>query len=238
MQRTAALFFEGTENTTVEGCFFERFDGLGVFFSGYTRGASVSHSEFAWGGETCIALWGYGRGSPVPGVGPDMTGGDQPRGTYIGYNVFREIGVWQKQSSAVFQAEAGLSLIEHNLMYNMPRAAVCFNDGALGGSVLQFNVMANTCRESGDHGPFSESDSLQRASARARAKSNPSGSRPQTRGIARPTRTICAATTAARSSTTFSLRISSSQIMARWQRLTTTTRPDTTRPPSTSSPTA
>jgi hypothetical protein len=170
LQRTAALFFEGTENTTVEGCFFERFDGLGVFFSGYTRGASVSHSEFAWGGETCIALWGYGRGSPVPGVGPDMTGGDQPRGTYIGYNVFREIGVWQKQSSAVFQAEAGLSLIEHNLMYNMPRAAVCFNDGALGGSVLQFNVMANTCRESGDHGPFSESKfAATRERARAHA---------------------------------------------------------------------
>ena len=146
LQRTAALFFEGTEAASVSGCVFERVDGLGVFFSGYARNASVAHSEFAWGGETAIALWGYGRGSPVPGVGPDMTAGDQPRGTYIGYNVFRELGVWQKQSAAVFQAEAGLSLIEHNFIYNGPRAGICFNDGALGGSLIQFNVMANLCR--------------------------------------------------------------------------------------------
>ena len=75
--------------------------------SRYTRGARITRSEFAWLGETSIALWGYTRGSPVPGMGPDTTGGDQPRGTYIGSNIFREIGVWQKQSAAVFQAEAG-----------------------------------------------------------------------------------------------------------------------------------
>ena len=154
LQRTAALFFQGTVGVTISGCVFERFDGLGVFFSGYARNASVADSEFAWGGETAVALWGYGRGSPVPGVGPDMTGGDQPRGTYIGYNEFRELGVWQKQSAAIFQAEAGLSLIENNFIFNGPRAGVCFNDGALGGSVIQRNVMANLCRESGDHGPF------------------------------------------------------------------------------------
>jgi hypothetical protein len=154
LQRTAALFFEGTEGVTVEGCVFERFDGLGVFLSGYARNASIKENEFAWGGETSVALWGYTRGSPVPGMGPDTTGGDQPRGTYIGYNVFREIGVWQKQSAAVFQAECGLSTIEHNFIYNGPRAGICFNDGSMGGSVIQFNVMANLCRESGDHGPF------------------------------------------------------------------------------------
>jgi hypothetical protein len=154
IQRTAAIFLEGTVNATIDGCVFERLDGLGVFLSGYSRGAVIQNSEFAWMGETAIALWGYTRGSPVVGFGPDTTNGDQPRGTYIGYNIFREMGIWQKQSSAVFQAESGLSLIEHNWMYNGPRAAICFNDGALGGSVMQYNVMANLCRESADHGPF------------------------------------------------------------------------------------
>ena len=154
LQRTAALFLEGGENATIDGCTFDRLDGLGVFLSGYHRGAVVQHSEFSWLGETCVALWGYTRGSPVPGMGPDTTGGDQPRGTYIGYNVFRELGVLQKQSAAVFQAESGQSVIEHNWIYNGPRAGICFNDGALGGSLLQFNVMANLCRESGDHGPL------------------------------------------------------------------------------------
>jgi len=151
LQRTAAIFLEGTVNATIDGCIFERLDGLGVFLSGYSRGAIIQNSEFAWMGETAIALWGYTRGSPIDGMGPDTTGGDQPRGTYIGYNIFREMGIWQKQSSAIFQAESGLSLISNNWMYNGPRAAICFNDGALGGSIIQNNVMANFCRESGEY---------------------------------------------------------------------------------------
>ena len=178
LQRTAALFFEGTVGATVDGCAFERFDGLGVFLSGYARNASIAHCEFSWGGETCVALWGYTRGSPVPGMGPDTTGGDQPRGTYIGYNVFRELGVWQKQSAAVFQAEAGLSLIEHNFIYNGPRAGINFNDGALGGSVIQYNILANLCRESGDHGPVRRpARALQRRPRSAKERRRPPASR-------------------------------------------------------------
>jgi hypothetical protein len=81
LQRSAAIFLEGGVNATIDGCTFERLDGLGVFLSGFHRGAVVQRSEFAWLGETCVALWGYTRGSPVPGMGPDTTGGDQPRGT-------------------------------------------------------------------------------------------------------------------------------------------------------------
>jgi hypothetical protein len=99
-----------------------------------------------------VALWGYTRGSPVPGMGPDTTGGDQPRGTLVARNVFRELGVWQKQSSAVFQAECGLSTIAHNWVFNGPRAGICFNDGSMGGSNITGNLLFNTCRESGDHG--------------------------------------------------------------------------------------
>lgn len=127
IQRSAALFFEGTEGVEIDGCVFERLDGLGVFLSGYTRGARITRSEFAWLGETAVALWGYTRGSPVPGMGPDTTGGDQPRGTYISANIFREIGVVQKQSAAIFQAEAGLSTIEKNWIYNGARAGINFN---------------------------------------------------------------------------------------------------------------
>jgi hypothetical protein len=154
IQRTAALFFEGTTGLTIEGCVFERIDGLGVFLSGYHRGAAIVDNEFAWLGETAVALWGYTRGSPVPGMGPDTTGGDQPRGTTIARNYFHELGVMQKQSSAVFQAECGLSTIEHNIFVNGPRAGINFNDGSLGGSNLTANLWANLCRESGDHGPF------------------------------------------------------------------------------------
>ena len=40
------------------------------------------------------------------------------------------------------------------VFYNMPRAAVNFNDGLGGANVVKGNVIFNSCRESGDHGPI------------------------------------------------------------------------------------
>jgi hypothetical protein len=158
LQRTAALFFEGTMFVTIDNSTFERIDGLSIFLSGFNRYALIQDSEFVWLGETAIALWGYTRGSPIAGMGPDTTNGDQPRNTTITRNYFHELGIFQKQSSAVFQAESGLSIISNNVMLNGPRAMVCFNDGSLGGNLVEMNLMANSCRESGDHAAFNSWD--------------------------------------------------------------------------------
>lgn len=154
LARTGALFLEGTVGTELRGCVFDRLDGTAVFLSGFTRGARIVGNEFRWLGESAIALWGYGAGSPVPGMGPDLTGGDQPRGTLIAGNIAREIGIWEKQSSFVFQAEAGLTNISGNIAYNGPRAGINFNEDSIGGSTIERNLIFNMCRESGDHGPF------------------------------------------------------------------------------------
>ena len=93
ISRTAALFFEGAESPLVAGCSFERMDGNVLFMSGYVRHANISFNSFAWTGETVVALWGFGDGGPVPGMGPDLTAGDQPRHSTLAYNIAREIGV-------------------------------------------------------------------------------------------------------------------------------------------------
>jgi hypothetical protein len=36
----------------------------------------------------------------------------------------------------------------------MPRAGICIGDGTWGGHVIEYNHIHNTCRETGDHGPF------------------------------------------------------------------------------------
>lgn len=152
LQRTGALFFENAEAPLVAGCAFDRMDGIAVFLSGYVRAANVSYNSFAWTGETVLALWGYGDGGPVPGMGPDLTAGNQPRGTFVGYNLAREIGIFQKQSSFLFSAVAGLSTVVGNIAMNGPRAAINHNDGSLGGSLIDSNLAFNFCRETGDHG--------------------------------------------------------------------------------------
>jgi hypothetical protein len=69
-------------------------------------------------------------------------------------NIMREIGIYQKQSSGWGQAKTALSNITNNIMFNMPRAAINFNDMMGGGDVVESNLIFNTCRESGDHGPI------------------------------------------------------------------------------------
>jgi hypothetical protein len=41
-----------------------------------------------------------------------------------------------------------------NVMFNGPRAGICFNDGYGGGDLVEGNLVFNMVRETGDHGSF------------------------------------------------------------------------------------
>ena len=66
-----------------------------------TINATIANSEFGWVGATCVASWGYSSqcfnkncSFKLPWrEGPDARGGEQPRGTRILNNLFREMGV-------------------------------------------------------------------------------------------------------------------------------------------------
>ena len=51
LQRMAAVFVEGSERLTVDGCSFLRMDGNALMLSKYNRHATISNSEFAFIGE-------------------------------------------------------------------------------------------------------------------------------------------------------------------------------------------
>ena len=158
LQRMGALFLEGTKNVTIDGCIFERLDGNAIMVSGYNRNTTIQRNEFVWIGDSAIAQWGYTSGTDVPGMGWDGTDGNQPRYSRILYNFAHELGIWEKQSSFYFQAKSCQNLIMGNIFFNGPRAGINFNDGFGGGSNLTENILFNTCRESGDHGPFNSWD--------------------------------------------------------------------------------
>merc|ERR1712130_1093443 len=164
LQRSGALFMEGTEVSGFDSCFFSRLDGNAVMISGYNRNATVSKSEFYLIGDNCIAAWGKTTQPNVtiqklaPGFGWDGTEGTQPRFTQILDNLVHEIGIWEKQSSFYFQAKSCQNHMKGNIFYNGPRAGINFNDGFGGANIMEQNLMFNTCRESGDHGPFNSWD--------------------------------------------------------------------------------
>ena len=158
LQRLGAVFLEGTMNTLIQECIFERLDGNALMISGTNRNATIFKNEFVWIGDTAIASWGYTKGSKVEGMGWDGTDGTQPRFNQILYNFVHELGVFEKQSSFYFQAKSCQNTIKGNIFFNGPRAGINFNDGFGGGNNVTENLVLNTCRESGDHGPFNSWD--------------------------------------------------------------------------------
>eukprot|EP00045_Choanoeca_perplexa_P016648 m.227142 g.227142 ORF g.227142 m.227142 type:complete len:896 (+) comp17319_c0_seq2:89-2776(+) len=151
--RKAAVFLENTERTIINDCTFQRLDGNAVMISAYNRDATVTNSTFAYLGASAIAGWG-------DTAAWDGRSGQQPRFTTISNCYVHDIGLLQKQSSAWFQAKTAQSQFKNNIVFNIPRAAVNFNDGFGGANEVSDNLLFNTCRESGDHGPINTWDRL------------------------------------------------------------------------------
>jgi hypothetical protein len=117
-----AVMLEGVEDTLISRCTFTKLDSNALFLSGYARRVVIENNTFSWLGQNAIASWGrpeYNNG----------LNGDQPRGTTVVGNWATELGIIQKQSSFYFQAETAQAKILKNICFNIPRAAVNFNDG-------------------------------------------------------------------------------------------------------------
>ena len=153
LRRAGALHLEGVERVTVSGSAFVRTDANAIFIAGYARNVTIERNECVWVGMSCVVTFGY-----VPRN--DATDGQQPWGTQILYNLFHEFGIQEMQSSGWFTAKSALTRLEGNLLFNMPRAAVNVNDGLGGGHNITANLVFNTCRQSGDHGPMNSWDRL------------------------------------------------------------------------------
>ena len=128
LQKQGAITAVGTEGLVVKGCKITRCDGNALFAGGYHRGMQLLNNTVRWNGDTVFALWGdtgYNLNAngtkklPWP-VGPDGRGGNQPRGTKVIGNHVSEIGIFQKQSSFLFQAIATETIVQHNVHFNGP----------------------------------------------------------------------------------------------------------------------
>ena len=95
LQRSAALFFEGTFGSTISACELIRLEGNGIMLSGFNQHTTIASNHIAYTGDSAIAGWGYTAGTDPnqpKGTGPDGTGGDFPR-----WYVFFWGGGWKKK---------------------------------------------------------------------------------------------------------------------------------------------
>ena len=145
LSRMGAIRIEGAQGISIMNSTFTRLDGNAIFLSGYTRNVSIDANDFVWLGESAVASWGK-----TDGV--DARAGTQPWFTSVTRNLCHEIGMYEKQVSCYFGATSASATIAENIFFNMPRAAINFNDDMAGGSSVLRNLVWNTCRESQDHG--------------------------------------------------------------------------------------
>lgn len=131
LQRSAALFFEGTDRSVVERCVLHRLDGNAIMFSAFNQHANISHNTIVQTGGTAIAFWGNSSGShpaQPPGTGPDGTGGNFPRHNLVEFNFITQLGIHAKQSSCFFQAKSAQTTVRRNICFDVPRAGFNLND--------------------------------------------------------------------------------------------------------------
>lgn len=147
IHRGGAVFFEGTEDCAAENCFFDAVGGNGLFINNYNRRTRIYGNKFTLAGDSAICL--VGSESQIQGTNRPL-----PSENLIANNLIHDCGVFGKQIAGVFLSTSEKNTISHNLIYNMPRAAICVNDGWGGGHVIEFNHIHNTVRETTDHGPF------------------------------------------------------------------------------------
>lgn len=151
IHRGSAVFLENAESISVTDCHFDQPGGNGLMLSNYVGFSSILRNDFTFCGDSAVCSLGSsqlmtseGRHFPIQNV--------------IERNHIHDVGVFGKQTSAYFKAIAMGNLVRFNIMYNGPRAGVNFNDGFIGGEVLEGNILFNFVRETGDHGMFNSWD--------------------------------------------------------------------------------
>jgi hypothetical protein len=139
--RIGAITAENTKGISIINSTFTRLDGNAIVLNGFNRDVLIDSNEFYMIGESAVVSWGRVNGA-------DARNGTQPFGTIMTRNLCHEIGIYEKQVSCYFATLTGNATIMDNIFFNVPRAAINFNDDMAGGSLVARNLVFNTCRES------------------------------------------------------------------------------------------
>ena len=141
------MHLQGTVNVTVDHCLFDGAGGNGVALLDFNRGAHIAANEMRHLGENGVILMGSTQWV-------DGRNGEQPRFNEISGNLIHHLGLYTKQSCAVFNAVACQNTITQNIFFHGPRALLNVNDGFGGSTLIKQNLFFASVLETSDHGPF------------------------------------------------------------------------------------
>jgi len=153
VHRGAAITLIGTENVTIDHNLLDGLGGNGVWLHSYNRKALIAGNEMRNMGDNGVGFTGET-------VWVDGTGGNQPRFNEVSGNLIHHVGIYTKQSSAVFHAVSCQNTIKENVFFHGPRALFNMNDDFGGDTKVVSNLFFKSLLETHDHGPYNSWDRL------------------------------------------------------------------------------
>lgn len=163
--KNAAVYFEHCSDCAVSDCTFDNIGGNCVFIHNKNKGISVSGCEFTDCGASGVCVFGNQKcvrdlstwedhHTDISDKTPGPAGDDFPSDISISGCYFYNLGIYEKQSSAVTVSVAEGVTVKGCTIHHLPRAGLNVCDGSFGGHLFEDNLVFDTVRETGDHGPF------------------------------------------------------------------------------------
>jgi len=129
---------------------FVRNGGNDLILNGNVKNTTITDNDFSYAGDSAILL----VGEVDMAFGTEEEGALYPENTQIVGNQIHDVGIFGKQSSALFVALSCGTVFTNNVLFNGPRAGININDGFCGGHNITRNLVFNFVRETQDHGPI------------------------------------------------------------------------------------
>jgi hypothetical protein len=165
--RGGAVFFNGTEDCTLEECFLDQVGGNAVFTNNYNRRVTVRGCHITRAGANGVAFVGdpnaarnplfeYGQRQRYAEIDkrPGPKTQNFPADCLVEDCLIYLSGRVEKQTAPV-QIELSQDItVRHCSIYDVPRAGINIGDGCWGGHLIEFCDVFDTVKETGDHGSF------------------------------------------------------------------------------------
>jgi hypothetical protein len=165
--RGGAVVYEGAVNCALVNCSLVNLGGNAIFFNNFNRYCEVSGCQISDIGASAICFVGdpnavrspsfeYSKFVPFARIDtvPGPKTNNYPAECKVYNNLMFNLGLTEKQSTAVELSMCQSILVSHNTIYDVPRAGINISEGTWGGHIIEFNDVFNTVKESGDHGSF------------------------------------------------------------------------------------
>lgn len=165
--RVGAVTVENARDVRIADGEFTDLGGQAVVVNGRASGVAVAGNHIHGIGATAIAFVGRPQAVRSPLFDyqqrldldkidrtPGPASSAYPRDSSATDNLIHDIGIVVKQAAGVQIEMAARITVDHNSIYDGPRAGINIGDGNWGGHRITHNDVFDTVLESGDHGAF------------------------------------------------------------------------------------